>query len=349
MFLSIITVTKDDPVGLRRTIDSVDRQSFYDYEHIIVDGSHEKSHKQKAPSSSLGNRKVFRGKDRGIYDAMNIGLEVASGEYLLFLNGGDEFAGDVLSEAYAATQRENFPDLIGFRQKFLKLNGELIKVRRHNGPDNPCYLIPFWHQAIFIKSSVHKDHHYDVSMSVSGDHDLFLRILRTDVEIRYDELVLSCMYEGGVHQTQVELSLMESLETVLRNRTVRSARELNQCHYFQSLIQNDNLQQVAMYLGKRLSQNLRRISSDGVDKGLIWGNSITGRQLYSVSPESFIGFIDTDQNKKFANIPTFHPNDTNVSAGFTIICLSLTTAERYAFSIQMSSRYGRVYFLEDLI
>lgn len=89
-FLSIITINKDGLRGLQRTVASVEFQTYRSYEHIIVDGV--------SRDGSLGyiRKLVRRGEvyhvqdeGRGIYSAMNDGLEKAKGDYVMFLNSGD--------------------------------------------------------------------------------------------------------------------------------------------------------------------------------------------------------------------------------------------------------------------
>jgi len=84
--LSIITVVKDDPEGLQRTLTSIDAQGELDAEVVIVDGS--SNALEDVTLSSLPWR-IVRQSPRGIYSAMNAGLESVSGEYVYFLNAGD--------------------------------------------------------------------------------------------------------------------------------------------------------------------------------------------------------------------------------------------------------------------
>lgn len=95
--LSIITIVKKDTVGLNKTIDSVLASKIV-CEHLIIDGSESKLYINKAPEYL----KHFWGSDQGISDAFNRGIFLSSGQYLLFLNAGDELlpnASQLISEA----------------------------------------------------------------------------------------------------------------------------------------------------------------------------------------------------------------------------------------------------------
>lgn len=87
--LSIITVNLDDKSGLSRTVESVKNQNFQDFEFIIIDGgSKDESLEVIKENETLINYWVSE-KDSGIYNAMNKGINKASGKYILFLNSGD--------------------------------------------------------------------------------------------------------------------------------------------------------------------------------------------------------------------------------------------------------------------
>lgn len=87
--LTIITVNLDDKSGLSRTVESIKNQNFQDFEFIIIDGgSKDESLEVIKENETLINYWVSE-KDSGIYNAMNKGINKASGKYILFLNSGD--------------------------------------------------------------------------------------------------------------------------------------------------------------------------------------------------------------------------------------------------------------------
>jgi len=97
--LSIITVVKDDPEGLRQTLASIDAQGELDAEVVIIDGS--ATAVDDVTLTSLPWR-IVQQVPQGIYPAMNAGLESARGDYVYFLNAGDTFSGsDTLTRILA--------------------------------------------------------------------------------------------------------------------------------------------------------------------------------------------------------------------------------------------------------
>jgi glycosyltransferase involved in cell wall biosynthesis len=91
MKLSIITINYNDAIGLKKTIDSVIHQSYTDFEYIIIDGGSTDGSLDIIKENESHISYWVSEPDKGIYNAMNKGILVAKGEYLLFLNGGDWF------------------------------------------------------------------------------------------------------------------------------------------------------------------------------------------------------------------------------------------------------------------
>mgnify|MGYP001565636508 FL=1 len=97
--VSIITINYNNASGLKKTIDSVIKQTFKDFEFIIIDGGSTDGSKQVIESNSKSISSWLSEKDNGIYDAMNKGIVKATGNYYLFLNSGD-----ILSEGNILTK-----------------------------------------------------------------------------------------------------------------------------------------------------------------------------------------------------------------------------------------------------
>ena len=91
MKLSIITINFNNKAGLERTITSVFQQDFKDFEFIVIDGGSTDGGKELIESNKQHFSYLVSEADKGIYNAMNKGIAKAKGEYVFFLNSGDEF------------------------------------------------------------------------------------------------------------------------------------------------------------------------------------------------------------------------------------------------------------------
>ena len=99
---TIVTITYHAEQVLRRTLDSVLRQTYKGVEHLIIDGASTdgtlrlaEQYKQASDTSDNGHKVIIQSEpDHGIYDAMNKGLTQASGDYVVFMNAGDFYPQD---------------------------------------------------------------------------------------------------------------------------------------------------------------------------------------------------------------------------------------------------------------
>lgn len=141
MKISIITVNRNNAIGLRKTIDSVANQLFEDFEYIIIDGaSSDESVDIIQDFSSNYNRRLYwiSEPDKGIYNAMNKGIKISKGDYLLFLNSGDylydmdtlasisEYLSLNIDVVYGRRCNFNDEGIIGFSDYSDKISGLLL-------------------------------------------------------------------------------------------------------------------------------------------------------------------------------------------------------------------------------
>ena len=87
--LSIITVVKNDVINVEKTIKSIIQQKDQDIEYLVIDGKSSDGTLQKVNNFKNKIDKIISSKDRGIYDAMNIGIRNANGKFIGFCNSGD--------------------------------------------------------------------------------------------------------------------------------------------------------------------------------------------------------------------------------------------------------------------
>ena len=93
---SIITVVKNDVLNIQLTINSVRKQNYKKYEHIILDGNSSDGTSQLILKNKNKNKKIryIRKKDKNLYDAINKGILKTKGDYILLIHSGDFFFND---------------------------------------------------------------------------------------------------------------------------------------------------------------------------------------------------------------------------------------------------------------
>lgn len=115
--LSIITINRNNAMGLQKTMDSVFCQKFSDFEYIVIDGASTDDSMAVIEKNRVSLSYWVSEPDKGIFDAMNKGIRQAKGEYCLFLNSGDYLVDErVLSDVFSLNKHEDV------------LTGNLIKV-----------------------------------------------------------------------------------------------------------------------------------------------------------------------------------------------------------------------------
>ncbi|MDE6121393.1 MAG: glycosyltransferase [Muribaculaceae bacterium] len=179
---SIITVTYNAEETIARTIESVRGQSFKEYEHIIIDGASTDRTLQIVESMPDPNRRVFSEPDNGIYDAMNKGLVLSRGEYLIFLNAGDCLHEDstlgVISEAIYDT---DYPGLVYGNTMIVDNDGNQLGLRHLTPPYNLTLAdyargMLVCHQAFVVNKKV--TGFYNTDYRFSADYDWCIRCLQ---------------------------------------------------------------------------------------------------------------------------------------------------------------------------
>lgn len=165
MKFSIITVNLNNVEGLKRTIDSVVSQTYEDFEWIIIDGGSTDGSRELLDQNQRYFSFWCSEPDKGIYNAMNKGIAHAKGDYLLFLNSGDEFYDNNVLLRIANLNIE--VDIV---------SGQVVRMDNHyllRSYDNNM-LMQLWrdtlnHQGTFIKRSLFKDTLYDETYQIVSD------------------------------------------------------------------------------------------------------------------------------------------------------------------------------------
>lgn len=174
--ISIITINYNNDLGLEKTIKSVLNQSFKLFEYIVIDGNSTDNSKAIIDKYKSKLDYWVSEDDKGIYNAMNKGIQRASGDYLLFMNSGDVLIDD--PDILSACEAKLVEDIVAF-DCFLEKDNQIVGKRTHI--DNPTlyyvYQKGLKHQSTFIKKSMFDNFGlYDESFKISGDYEFGLDV-----------------------------------------------------------------------------------------------------------------------------------------------------------------------------
>ena len=180
--LSIITINKDNRVGLQKTIASLTHLKDRPFQWICIDSVSTDGSVELANQFKRDGDVVISEKDSGIYNAMNKGIAKAAGEYVLFLNSGDVLAPQIDSLDFLTNLREQDLGLFGF-----EIRGQQRPPRTNAWR---CWSMPTSHQAIIYSKALLDRHPFDESYRFAADFEHYLRINRAKLNIAHDQLAL---------------------------------------------------------------------------------------------------------------------------------------------------------------
>ena len=173
--ISVITVTKNSEKFLKNCILSVKNQSYKNYEHIIIDGnSSDKTN--KIIKSFKGKIKFYKNhNDKGLYDAMNLGIKKSSGELIGILNSDDIYFKNTLKIVNSYfNKNKNLDFLFGSVYKHKLLHGYNPKIINWSFGFYTTHSIGFF----IKKKSQLKVGLYNLTYKYSADYDLFIRLIK---------------------------------------------------------------------------------------------------------------------------------------------------------------------------
>ncbi len=179
---SIITITYNAEKTLPPTLESVAGQTCKLYEYIIVDGASTDETVRLAQKANIPNMRIITEPDRGLYDAMNKGLGLATGDYVIFLNAGDAFHSPETLQKVADKIIENdYPGVVYGQTDIV--GPDRIKIRdRHLLAPEELTLESFGqgmvvcHQAFYALRKLTSN--YITNLKYSADYEWCIRVLQ---------------------------------------------------------------------------------------------------------------------------------------------------------------------------
>ena len=225
MKITIITVAYNSASTIERSIESVESQDYQNIEHIIVDGG-----SQDATIEIVNRHKnsivtFISEPDKGIYDAMNKGIGLATGDVVAFLNSDDIYAGPwVISEVVDYFSRSELDALFGNLSYFYSPTPDKVN-RVYRSPDDVSKALSWGimpaHPTLFLRKEVFSRFGtFNPNYKIAGDFDLIARIFNSNT-LRYKNLkkIMVRMQLGGISTAGIG-------NTILLNQEIyRSCRD----------------------------------------------------------------------------------------------------------------------------
>lgn len=199
--MSVITACYNASQTLQHTIDSLNDQGQR-FEHIVVDGNSSDGTLQVLRSNEKRITSWISEPDQGMYDAMNKGAQMASGDWLAFLNADDRYPKGVIDSVLNEASRVDSDIIYGDLIKRRPLDDEVFE--RVEKPDLRGMKagMSIFHPATFIKRDLFNDlMGYNTQYKLAADYDLFLRAYLASASFHYLPRPLAVFYVGGLSNT----------------------------------------------------------------------------------------------------------------------------------------------------
>ena len=216
--LSVITIVYNNVRDIEHTLLSVLDQTYDYIEYIVVDGASNDGTLDIINLYENRIDKILSEKDKGIYDAMNKGLALATGDYVIFMNSGDEFyEKSTVAKVFATAPNA---DIYYGETEMVNDNRESLGQRRHKAPENFTwrgfnYGMSISHQAIYIRRALTGP--YDPKYQLSADIDWIIRAAKKAKKIvRVDGYVAKYLV-GGMSKAKHKQSLRERFDIMKRH------------------------------------------------------------------------------------------------------------------------------------
>ena len=225
--VSIVTIVYNGAATIERTIQSVLAQQWLGIEYVIVDGG-----------STDGTIEIIKryddridfwcsARDNGIYDAMNKGVALCTGDWVGLINADDWYAPDAVQRAMAVADDATINIMHGDIMIHYPNGAQKVKCPRRNG-----FLLRYWemvlnHPSFFVRRAYYADHAFDPAMRVGGDHQWTLRAwLETPTQFHYLPVVLAHFSAGGASMVIPLAKALKESDAMYRNLGMGSVHRL---------------------------------------------------------------------------------------------------------------------------
>lgn len=208
--LSVITIVYNNVRDIERTMLSVINQTYTNLEYIIIDGESSDGTLEVVNKYQHRISKLISEPDKGIYDAMNKGLSLGTGDYVLFMNSGDEiYSVETVEKVFAC---EPDADIYYGETEMFDQQWRSLGQRRHQAPEKFSWKSFQWgmsvsHQAIYIKRSITEP--FDMQYQLSSDIDWIIKAAKKARKIVNTHLYVAKYMVGGMSKAKHKQSLVE--------------------------------------------------------------------------------------------------------------------------------------------
>lgn len=220
---SIITVTYNAGKVLEETLQSVANQTYRQVEYILVDGGSKDNTLSIAEKYRSHIHQLISEPDKGLYDAMNKGIRLATGDYLCFLNAGDTLhTHDTLQAIVNTLSSEQLPDVIYGETAIVDKHRRFLHMRKKSTPKQLNWKsfkegMLVCHQAFLASRALAQKETYDLGYRFSADFDWCIRIMKRAKTLHNTHTTLIDYLNEGMTTQNHRASLKERFRIMVKH------------------------------------------------------------------------------------------------------------------------------------
>lgn len=211
--ISVITVTFNALFDLRTTCGSVYEQDFSNYEHIIIDGNSQDGTKFFLEGNRRKNVSYVSEDDNGIYHAMNKGISLANGDWIIFMNSGDSFVSKTtLSECARYMTSKN--ETIIYGDHIVVYSDGAEKFVEAREISSIWQGLPFCHQSCFVQTQYLRHNPFSVEHTIASDFKFFYQASQKGLIFLHIPQTVALYRAGGISDQKRIMSIIERWKVI---------------------------------------------------------------------------------------------------------------------------------------
>ena len=210
--ISVVTVVRNAVDALRSTVESVVAQTYDNIEYVIIDGASTDGTVDYV--KKLGTRvdKFVSEPDKGIYDAMNKGIDASTGDFLIFMNAGDVFySTETVSKIFEGNEYSEFGVVYG---DVAKMASDGVAVVKRAGEPRNSHRMFFCHQSAFYRREELVKEKFDISHRMSADIHQVKRLYKKGVRFIRVDVPVAIFDTGGISNVRRSDGLRDNISVV---------------------------------------------------------------------------------------------------------------------------------------
>ncbi|MDK0943042.1 glycosyltransferase family 2 protein [Clostridium perfringens] len=224
--ISIITVCFNSELNIEETIKSIINQDYGNIEYVIVDGkSNDNTLKIINKYKVKYSIKLLSESDNGIYDAMNKGIDIVTGDYIIFMNSGDKFVDNSVISNFVKLLKDDYYQIY-YGNIINTLEGEILNKSKFNNVKLDTFNIlrgnSICHQCMFTDKNILKENKFNTKYTICADKDFVIKAAKNKIKFKYIDLDIAFYDRSGVSSNQIDKLNKEAKEIIFKYFPVRA-------------------------------------------------------------------------------------------------------------------------------